>query len=448
MKTQSICFAISFVLLCPCVSAQWVQLGMADKSVKDIDIGNNSIYAVTNDSGRIYRSTDGGVTWVQNVQSGARGLTVAPNGTVFLVKSVGVRWLPDPLYRSTDGGTTWSSRSMTEYFPDNGDNFYAFEMNVAVGPTGTLFCGAECSGQIYTYTSFVTTTDDGFSWTSPWTSSWWADDSLGGGSFAFSGHHVITLGYSHGLTSGELPGALLLSSDNGQSWIFRGRTPEYTRSVVLCPNGNILCGTPGDPRFPGGLYLSTDSISSWTADSGGSWRRVSTVVPEVLISLGQRGVLVGTNTTGIYLFSDNGDSFKTLNEGLTDLHVHTFALDSAGYVYAGTNKGVWGRPLKEVDPYTVIAPTVVVPATFRLDQNYPNPFNPSTTIRYGLPNRSRVSLTVFNTLGQSVAVLQNGEQEAGYHEVLFDAMNLASGVYFCRLQAGDFVATKGLLLMR
>jgi formylglycine-generating enzyme len=83
-----------------------------------------------------------------------------------------------------------------------------------------------------------------------------------------------------------------------------------------------------------------------------------------------------------------------------------------------------------------------------LDQNYPNPFNPSTTIRYGLPNRSHVTLTVFNTLGQQISLLQDGEQEPGYHEVRFDGSNLASGVYFCRMQAGDFVITRKLLLVR
>jgi formylglycine-generating enzyme required for sulfatase activity len=89
-----------------------------------------------------------------------------------------------------------------------------------------------------------------------------------------------------------------------------------------------------------------------------------------------------------------------------------------------------------------------VPSDFYLGQNYPNPFNPSTTIRYGLPTRSHVTLTVFNTLGQEVAQLVNGDLEAGYHEVRFDASGLSSGVYFYRLQAGTYVETRKLLLLR
>jgi hypothetical protein len=89
-----------------------------------------------------------------------------------------------------------------------------------------------------------------------------------------------------------------------------------------------------------------------------------------------------------------------------------------------------------------------LPQEYRLEQNYPNPFNPSTTIRYGLPARSHVSLTVFNALGQQVAQLVNGEIEAGYHEVQFNASELSSGVYFYRIQAGTFVETKRLLLLR
>jgi hypothetical protein len=88
------------------------------------------------------------------------------------------------------------------------------------------------------------------------------------------------------------------------------------------------------------------------------------------------------------------------------------------------------------------------PNSFSLEQNYPNPFNPSTTIRYGLPARSHVSLTVFNTLGQRVSTITDGEQNAGYHSVRFDATNLSSGVYYYRIQAGSYVDTKKFLLVR
>ena len=90
----------------------------------------------------------------------------------------------------------------------------------------------------------------------------------------------------------------------------------------------------------------------------------------------------------------------------------------------------------------------LVPTQFSLDQNYPNPFNPTTTIRYGLPQRSHVLLTTYNTLGQCVAELVNGDVEAGYHEVQFDARSLASGVYFYRITAGDFKQMKRLVLVR
>ena len=92
--------------------------------------------------------------------------------------------------------------------------------------------------------------------------------------------------------------------------------------------------------------------------------------------------------------------------------------------------------------------TPPIPGTMVLHPAVPNPFNPSTTIRYGLPSRSHVTLTVFNALGQQVATLLQGEQEAGYHEVQFDASGLASGVYLYRLKAGDFVQAKKLMLVR
>jgi hypothetical protein len=88
------------------------------------------------------------------------------------------------------------------------------------------------------------------------------------------------------------------------------------------------------------------------------------------------------------------------------------------------------------------------PTTFALDQNYPNPFNPSTVIRYAVPSRSHVLLTIHNTIGELVATLVQGERETGYYEVRFEGKGLSSGVYFYRLQAGSFVQTKKLLLLQ
>ena len=99
-------------------------------------------------------------------------------------------------------------------------------------------------------------------------------------------------------------------------------------------------------------------------------------------------------------------------------------------------------------PESVEAGPTEVPSTYSLWQNYPNPFNPSTTIRYGLPSRSHVVLTVYNTLGQQVATLVEGEQEAGYHEAVFDGSGLASGVYLYKLTAGGFVQSMKLVLVR
>lgn len=89
-----------------------------------------------------------------------------------------------------------------------------------------------------------------------------------------------------------------------------------------------------------------------------------------------------------------------------------------------------------------------VPRTFFVNQNYPNPFNPSTTIRYGLPHESFVSVRVFNVLGQEVAILIDGRQDAGIHAVVFDASSLGSGVYLCRIQYGSIVETKRMMLVK
>ena len=89
-----------------------------------------------------------------------------------------------------------------------------------------------------------------------------------------------------------------------------------------------------------------------------------------------------------------------------------------------------------------------IPMEFNLAQNYPNPFNPVTVIRFMNPKSGNMKLTVYDMLGREVAILADGFYSAGEHEVKFDGSNLASGIYFYCLQAGDFVQTKKMLLMK
>jgi len=91
---------------------------------------------------------------------------------------------------------------------------------------------------------------------------------------------------------------------------------------------------------------------------------------------------------------------------------------------------------------------VDLPLEFALKQNYPNPFNPTTQIQFALPQATEVRIDVFNVMGQRVATLVNGAQNAGYHTVTFDANRLASGVYIYRMQAGSFVQTQKMLLVK
>lgn len=139
--------------------------------------------------------------------------------------------------------------------------------------------------------------------------------------------------------------------------------------------------------------------------------------------------------------------YTTGNSGLPSMVIQSLAIDSHGNKWIGTDNGLAIFNENGVVNGVKHKPNQT-PASFSLSQNYPNPFNPSTSISYELSANSYVSLKVYDVLGREVRTLVNERQSAGTHAVKFDGSGLSSGVYFYRLVAGAYVASRKLVLMK
>jgi hypothetical protein len=105
--------------------------------------------------------------------------------------------------------------------------------------------------------------------------------------------------------------------------------------------------------------------------------------------------------------------------------------------------------LLKYESLTDIAPTdTYIPREIQLIQNYPNPFNGQTSIKYSLPVSAEVKLDILDILGRKIVSLINSRQPAGYHDIIWRGDDLPSGIYFFKLQAGDFVDTKKMVLLK
>lgn len=142
------------------------------------------------------------------------------------------------------------------------------------------------------------------------------------------------------------------------------------------------------------------------------------------------------------------------NTGFVNGKGTTTEPQSYSFVDKNLEAGKYQYRLKQIDfdgsfEYSnTIEVEITAPIKFTLEQNYPNPFNPSTNIQYAVSNRQFVTLKVYDLLGKEVATLVNEEKPAGNNDVEFNASQLASGIYYYQLRAGDFVETKKMVLMR
>jgi len=377
---------------------------------------SGSLFAATEGMARVCRSTDRGATWAttNNGLGSVFVRTLIADSTGRLFAGTG-----DGIFCSTDHGNSWAaanagltSRDVRCFAPGLNGKIYA----------GTL-AGNDGKG-------VFRSTNGGVTW-GPLNTSW-------------SNETVQTLGVDStgNLFAGLSPAGILRSTDDGDSWTeFSNDNLPYApvQSLIIDSVGRMYAAI----GFTFGVYTSFDNGQHWIYNPGTENPGIS------CFTSGPGNAIYGGGMGVFRLHFEHNYVLQLTDLGLGNLSIRALESSGDGYLYAGVyGEGVWRRPLSD-NVQTTTAPVLQgLPFEFILLQNYPNPFNPSTTIRYGLPRRSPVTLTVFNTLGQQVAALVNGEMEAGYHEVQFSGSGLSSGVYFYQLKAGTSVETKRLLLVR
>ncbi len=218
------------------------------------------------------------------------------------------------------------------------------------------------------------------------------------------------------------------TEDGGANWTsYDVDTKNHSDSLVIV--GLNITAKRGVPdtyyatAYTDSVFLNYGNIVfyyySSIVSSGNNWNK------PVAIKSGSN-VLYGSIKPGVQ------------NNGSSDGLAVWFWNDGKDSLWATSNLG----------PVTSVESSIHVVKDFSLSQNYPNPFNPSTEINYSIPKPGIVKLTVYNSLGQKLAVLVNKYQQGGKHSINFNAKNLASGIYFYRLQSGSFIQAKKMILLK
>jgi hypothetical protein len=224
-------------------------------------------------------------------------------------------------------------------------------------------------------------------------------------------------------------------------------TPEQATVDYVATGGSVNYSYTVDAPLPITLGIFTAEVNTAGPGVKLDWTTVSEV--------NNYGFHVQRREGSVGTFADLPNSFVPGHGSTLQAQTYSFVDNTLEKV------GQYSYRLRQVDldgtehftqavsaEVTIISVKEVALIEFKVSQNYPNPFNPSTNVKYELPTSSMVRLSVYDILGREVAVLVYDRRNAGVHEVKFDGSNLASGVYFYKLQAGNFLQTRKLLLLR
>jgi hypothetical protein len=462
----------------------WNQVTLGDGGYTVVDpVHTNYVYSQYV-NGSLKRSSNFGATYTEIRPSGSSGgvfynpYAMAPGNDSTIVYGQSDLW-------KTTAAQTASSSSGWSHIATTG---------VVGGNVSSIGISATNTGKIYAGTSngrLLATRDNGATWTPttgfPYVTGLAVDitnDSVcyacfGGSSNGVHVYKTTNGGATWGSVTGNFPNIPVLcialrtssprtlflgtdlgvykSTDDGSTWVsfsngmptlavFDLKYKEATQILLAATHGR------GCWTFDYGTFASIE-LASFTAIPGtGS---VVHVAWKTLSEINNYGFEVQRSAAIL-----NG--FVTLSGGFVKGHGTTTTPQAYAFDDSSAPTGTWYYRLKQIDidgtvhyfdPVRVDIVTGAVaggsaPPEFALLQNHPNPFNPSTTIRFDLAADRDVSLKVYNALGQVVAELIRGHRHAGRYSIAWDASGYASGVYFYRLEAGSFVQTRKLIVLK
>ncbi len=471
--------------------------------LREIQFVNSNVgYAVGGSTsyGQALKTTDGGNNWeLLSFDPGYRLYSLN-----FVNENVGYvgRRGPDGIFKTTDGGTTWSpllpnvgTSSSIWYemaFADEMNGYASGSSNSLVkttdgGTTWTpLTSGFSASTIIYGLHMFdastfviagsssnIAITTDGGSTFTPLTSP----------SPTTTLYNIYFYDSNIGYASG-VSGRVFKTTDGGSSWV--QQTTPITTSITdvkfISPSTGWMAA------WSGNLMYTTNGGSTWTlADKFPSFGDVQKLAMTngYLYTCGEAGHIIRgftdpTVPVELSSFSANidGNAVNLKWQTATEINNMGFDVerkasnsswekiafitgygtttDSKSYTYSDKNpaRGINYYRLKQTDfdgsyEYSKIVEVEFNSLlTFNLEQNYPNPFNPVTKIKYSIPSSGLVTLKVYNIIGEEVASLVNEIKDAGSYNISFDASKFASGVYYYKLQSGDFSNVKKMIILK
>ncbi len=431
----------------------------ADLDFNDISMVNSTTGYTVGEDHRVMKTTDGGATWfrVTDPATSTSDLetcyfTDANTGYVFGASGLG--------YKTTDGGTTWSPLTTgmgtsTIY----GSHFLDAMTGYICGASGKIFYttdgGATFTAQTSNNTSTIysitfvnnnvgycsgssgrvrKTTDGGVTW-----------DTVDVGNTSPTLYNIDFKFEDNGMTVGST-GRTYYTTDGGTTWNFENtsmstvyglfieRTSPDTSSAYVCGSNAYVMKNK--------VVIVPVELASFTASVNGSDVVINWVTATELNNLG-------------FSIERRLAAQQWSEVGFVNGHGTTSEPQSYSFTDKGLPSGVYNYRIKQVDfdgsyrYYTLDdAVEIGAPVSYDLSQNYPNPFNPTTKIKYSVPADGLVNISVFNVLGEKVTDIVNSVHKAGSYEVTFDATNIATGMYIYRMESGNFVSVKKMMILK